>query len=357
MPTTPEQLVKAISRAGALDDFSFALTIKVSARRRTLGVTVEPGGQAVTINAPENITDEEFVAALRELRPRIAAGVSRARAVAPDFQVVDLVGGEGFRWLGHFARLRLLPGRAPVDRVHTEHGWWLHAGRDLLAREGARPIIRWYCKAGTEWTRAEAPELWARLTPPGTPLPELRVADIGARRWGKYEPARHRVTLAWQTLQLPRSLARYVLAHELAHATHPAGMPHGPEFWRTAERALPGAQQEQQRLAREGGTVWMGEVRTPASRSSAPAAPEAPVAAADATLGPDWAGMRPADFDREAAAVPEPLVDVQRPVPAVPDRCGTEALFGELPAARPGRGRRGRQAGAGLPAGGTEPLF
>ncbi|MFE9993465.1 hypothetical protein [Streptomyces avermitilis] len=47
--------------------------------------------------------------------------------------------------------------------------------------------------------------------------------------------------------------------------------------------------------------------------------------------GRDWTRMARADFDDSA---PLALVDadaVGRPVPAVPDECGTEALFGEDP--------------------------
>ncbi|MGD6751646.1 hypothetical protein [Streptomyces sp. BH105] len=58
--------------------------------------------------------------------------------------------------------------------------------------------------------------------------------------------------------------------------------------------------------------------------------------------GRDWSQMGRGDFD---AAAPLALVDVRdaraaTPVPAVPDRFGTEALFGdEAPVPRP-RGRR-----------------
>ncbi|MEU8672693.1 YgjP-like metallopeptidase domain-containing protein [Streptomyces anulatus] len=255
-----EQIHTAIVASELFDGFTLA--VRMSARRRTFGVTVEPGGTDLTIAVPAGATPEQTVAALRRMRGRIASSVNRARDFAPDWQVVDLVNGQGFTWLGRPARLRLRDGRAPVERVQDGHGWWMHAGRDLLARDGARPLIRWYCAEGTAWAQKEAPALWSRIARSGALLPELRAANIGGRRWGKYEPARHRVTLAWQTLQLPVSLARYVLAHELAHATRPAGAAHGPEFWRMAERALPGARQEQQRLDREGGTVWMGDVRS-----------------------------------------------------------------------------------------------
>ncbi|WP_086738308.1 hypothetical protein [Streptomyces glaucescens] len=55
--------------------------------------------------------------------------------------------------------------------------------------------------------------------------------------------------------------------------------------------------------------------------------------------GRDWTRMKRADFDDFA---PLDLVDaaVCRPVPAVPDECGTQALFGADP--EPARRRRTR---------------
>ncbi|MFF4057653.1 hypothetical protein ACFYZ0_18090 [Streptomyces sp. NPDC001708] len=46
--------------------------------------------------------------------------------------------------------------------------------------------------------------------------------------------------------------------------------------------------------------------------------------------GRNWLRMVPADFDRDAPASPDAA---DRPVPAVPDECGTVPLFGEESAA------------------------
>lgn len=67
----------------------------------------------------------------------------------------------------------------------------------------------------------------------------------------------------------------------------------------------------------------------------------------------DWTRMQRADFDDSA---PLDLVDeaVCRPVPAVPDACGTQALFGEDP--RPERPRPTRTP-APAPTENTDTLF
>ncbi|MET8717417.1 hypothetical protein ABZV52_30075 [Streptomyces sp. NPDC004735] len=56
--------------------------------------------------------------------------------------------------------------------------------------------------------------------------------------------------------------------------------------------------------------------------------------------GRDWTRMEPADFNESAPRGPLALIReeaVVRPVPAVPDAFGTEALFGDDPAPRKAR--------------------
>ncbi|GGX56352.1 M48 family metallopeptidase [Streptomyces noursei] len=261
MAIPSQNLAEDIKAALAAEHVLTAHTVhvRVSARRKSLGATVEPGGQAVTIAVPAGAQPAEVVAGVRRMHDRIVSAVLKARENAPDHPVKDLVNGEGFDWLGMPARLRVLDGRGPVERVRTGSGWWLHAHRDDIERRGARPLVDWYCREGTAWLEQEAPAWWSRMTY-GEPLPTLRVADIGRRRWGVYHGTPHRVTLAWQTLQLPRRMATYVLVHELAHATRPAGRPHGPGFWRVVRRVLPAFERDREDMNEHGRRAWMGEV-------------------------------------------------------------------------------------------------
>lgn len=262
--STADRIGAAIAASDVLDDFT--VNVRVSARRRTLGVTVEPGGDTLTVAVPADADPDDITAGLERMRDRLAAAVTRARKVAPLTPVKELVDGASFDWLGVPTRLRLLDGDAAVQRVHTNSGPWFHVGRDLLDRHGARPLIRWYCTEGTAWLEAQARELWPRMARPGAQPPALRVAGIGRKRWGKYEPDRHTATLAWQILQVRPALARYLVVHELAHATRPGGRPHGPEFWRAAERGMTGAREARRRLEQEGRSVWMGDIQSAPAR-------------------------------------------------------------------------------------------
>ena len=58
-------------------------------------------------------------------------------------------------------------------------------------------------------------------------------------RWGSCDQHQH-IALNLFLMQLPWELIDYVLLHELVHTMH---MDHGPEFWTTLERVVPGAKQ------------------------------------------------------------------------------------------------------------------
>ncbi|MEU5978492.1 hypothetical protein [Streptomyces sp. NPDC047315] len=73
----------------------------------------------------------------------------------------------------------------------------------------------------------------------------------------------------------------------------------------------------------------------------------------------NWSDMTPADFDRDLPPEPLALVDprvVERSVPAVPDACGTEALFGAQPAPKRSGGWVRRPARP-MPPGSGDTLF
>ncbi|WP_327309788.1 DUF45 domain-containing protein (plasmid) [Streptomyces sp. NBC_01298] len=229
--------------------------VKVSGRRKTLGMTITPGDPGITVHVPADTPADLVIAALTKNRERIGAMLLKARRYVPDHPVKELVGGEGFLWLGRSARLRIVDNaEVPVSR--QAHLWML-LSRDAVPL-GGKPLIDWYIHEGGAWINQpdEAPYWW-RMMGADRPMPAVVVTDIGRRRWGVHDGATDRIRLAWQTFQLPTQLVRHVLIHEFIHAMGIST--HGPKFWRAFERGRIGAQQEVQQLNELGCRVWMGD--------------------------------------------------------------------------------------------------
>jgi len=239
--------------------------VQVSARRKTIGLAMSPGDNGITLQVPADATPDEVLRLLSKNRDRIGAMLNKAKKCVPDHPVKEFVNGEGFLWLGRSARLRLVDNPDTTLRHASGYGtgYWFELDRTAVPN-AAKTLIDWYSREGTGWIQAEATQLWSRMAP-HRPMPTVRAGNIGRTRWGKHvqRPGQDQdeVTIAWQTFQLTPNLIRHVLTHELTHATHPGGTSHGPDFWRTFERAETGARQTARRLDEHGRHIWMGDTR------------------------------------------------------------------------------------------------
>ncbi|MFE8941171.1 YgjP-like metallopeptidase domain-containing protein [Streptomyces sp. NPDC007872] len=255
MHDTKALVHKAITNEPTLT--GYVHEVRVSVRRKTLGMTIKPGDPGITVHVPAGIPAERVVVLLTKNRERIATMLMKSRQYVPDHPVKELVGGEGFLWLGRSARLRIMDNaQVPVARQGRS---WLLLSRDARAR-GGKPLIDWYIREADAWiNQPNEAEYWWRRLRTGRPMPAVRVANIGRTRWGAHDAATNTVRLAWQTFQFPPQLVRHVLVHEFIHAMRVTGPAHGPNFWRAFERARTGAQQEVQQLNELGCRLWMGD--------------------------------------------------------------------------------------------------
>jgi predicted metal-dependent hydrolase len=256
--TASEQITTALAADHGLGGYTFE--VRISARRKTLGMSVPAGSRIITLAIPADVTADEVVRLVKHNRHRLGGMLIRANEYPPEHPIKELVGGEGFEWLGRSGRLRLVDSPGPVRRVNDGHGTWVELPRAIADRREPELLIDWYIREGTEHAAREAASWWQRMTH-RQPLPTVRAGNIGHKRWGKYQHDTHAITLAWQVFQLPRDLVEHVLVHELAHATRPGGKSHGPE-WQTAfRRAIPHYPSQQRLLNEAGRHVWMGDVR------------------------------------------------------------------------------------------------
>jgi predicted metal-dependent hydrolase len=210
--------------------------------RRTLGITVEPGGR-LQVTAPESVELERIESVLRRrrswIRRRLQEALDRpARSVPKQW-----VGGETHRYLGRQYRLRIRLGRPGVS---LEGGYF-----NVTVRQKTPDLVR----AGMErWYREHARVLFRRRAQgliESTPrlrlndVPPLQVRRL-AKRWGSCSP-NGRLLLNVDAVKLPVGCVDYVLMHELCHRQVPH---HGRKFWRLLEACMPDWERWRERLGR-----------------------------------------------------------------------------------------------------------
>lgn len=224
--------------------------VVVRPRRRTLGIEIAEDGR-VLFAIPADADPQEIADAVRGRMPRLAAEVRRRQDLWAAEPVRDLIGGEGFAYLGRRYRLKLTPDGAG-RHVRLRQGW-LELPRSRSAAADAGPLVEWYGSRGERWLAARLPPL-ASLAGVRDPA-GIEVRDLG-RRWGVCSPE-GAITVHWAVIQLPVALVDLVLIHELCHLKHPG---HGAAFRGAVRLALPDADVRERRFAQEEPRLWRGAV-------------------------------------------------------------------------------------------------
>src|SRR6266540_654271 len=208
-----------------VDELEF--TVRRSARRRTLGITIERDGELV-VTAPAAIPEEEIERLVRQKGLWIYRKLAEREFVVGPGREKEYVPGETFYYLGRSYRLRLVDGENGRTPLQLQHGWFelLRSERD----RGEGHFIDWYVAHGTPWLTRRV-SLWAPRV--GVEPGPVRVQDLGYR-WGSC--GERALNFHWRTLQLPPRILDYVVLHELIHVLEPR---HDSAFWQKAERAMP----------------------------------------------------------------------------------------------------------------------
>ncbi|MGW2518070.1 M48 family metallopeptidase [Streptomyces sp. NPDC001617] len=237
------------------------LCVRISSRRRRLGLTVERD-RSLTLHVPQGCTVRRAEQFVRDSGEWIGDKTRLSEERSQLHPARALRDGEIHRYLGRDYRLLVVGDEGPDDSTATP-AVKLVAGRlrmdSCVAADPAlakRALADWYIQAGQRWVGGRLQPWAARMD---VPEAAVQVRDLG-HRWGSYRSGtvgEGVVSLHWATFQLPIHLVDYVVAHELAHARVSG---HGPEYWRLLGRALPECRRLKTELDELGRRVWMGDL-------------------------------------------------------------------------------------------------
>lgn len=252
--TSPERFQAALDAASLPADWQVEVVIRP--RRRYLGLQVKPGAAVLVLVPPT--TDPRlitwFVTCKRQW---LSEKVTIATQLVPDHPIKEFVNGEEFHLFGTSYRVQL------VDRVSAgieQLSAFAPEGILYVRRQSQaqvrRAIIGLYRRIGLAWVQHHGRryELDGQISNLA-----YVVRDLGRSHWGLYNtPPKHRVAVHWAVFSMPVRIVEYVLAHEMAHATGPAGRSHGPAWQQRMNLWMPGWQRRQAELTEVGRHAWLG---------------------------------------------------------------------------------------------------
>lgn len=224
--------------------------VKRSARRKTIGLTVERDSSLVA-HLPQGADIDQA----RELIRTKLVWVHQKLATHKDngreevFRRPEFVDGEGFYFLGRHYRLKLIdiPSDAPpVATVRFEGDRLLFRREQVKA--GQKRIAEYYTRAAHPYLN-DAVNRWKRFVSV-EPARFVQVMDLGFR-WASCS-SDGTLNFHWRIMQLPPQVIDYVVVHELVHLKVPD---HSPAFWNHVGLVLPDYERHRRWLREVGGSL------------------------------------------------------------------------------------------------------
>ena len=205
---------------------SISYTLKISARRRTIGLQVNERG--LTVHAPRRLPQKMLESLLRDKSDWIMRKLDEWQDRPSAFEWQH---GATLRHLGQEICLSLQ--HDTRSRVAKLEAGTLHIAipnpDDIPGVQ--RKVVQWYAKqARADFTR-RIELLAAKL---GVPTPPLYLSSARTR-WGSCN-SKGDIRLNWRLIQAPPHIIHYVVAHELAHLKE---MNHSPKFWAWVAKLCP----------------------------------------------------------------------------------------------------------------------
>jgi predicted metal-dependent hydrolase len=221
------------SRTLAVGGKTLDYSLRRTARRRTIGIFVEPD-KRVTVLVPANAN----IDGVEQILSRRISWIRRQKreidALPPPMPPRQWVNGETHRYLGRQYRLKLVKGPERSVKLYGAFFWvtlpdpknrevvrelmvdWYRIHAKAIIEERTRILIK-----STSWLEiSELPPITIRLL---------------SHRWGSTTKT-GRISFNVDVVKLPPGCLDYVIAHELVHIRIPN---HSPSYWRMLGRVMP----------------------------------------------------------------------------------------------------------------------
>lgn len=201
----------------------------IRARRRSIGMEVHLEG--LTVRAPRWVSLRDIEAALMERAKWIIRSLAEWRSRRRDVMPRQWTSGAPIVFRGEQLALEVFPARrlsiaADLFNLTVRHP---EAHDESQVADGVR---LWLKDQAWALVAARVAHYVQRVSPrPAT----VRLSDARSE-WGSCN-AKGEIRLNWRLVQLPPTLAEYVVAHEVAHIVE---LNHSARFWSVVESLLPG---------------------------------------------------------------------------------------------------------------------
>ncbi|MCC6196399.1 MAG: M48 family metallopeptidase, partial [Burkholderiales bacterium] len=194
-----------------------------------IGMEVDLDG--LTVRAPRWVTLSEIEEALSERAQWIVRALAEWRGRRREVMPREWKSGEPILYRGRELSLEVFPARRARIAPDLFHLTVLHPQAQDEA-EVAHLVGRWLRDEAWVIVAPQVSAYAERLT---RAPPALRLSNARSE-WGSCN-ALGEIRLNWRLVQLPPTLAEYVVAHEVAHLVE---LNHSPRFWSLVEMLIPG---------------------------------------------------------------------------------------------------------------------
>lgn len=201
--------------------------LKLSARRRSLGLRIDSAG--LTVYAPLRSDPTEIKSLLRQKLGWIQRGLAETRAHQP----AEVKWREGLRisYLGRPLSLCLSEGRSGIE-VRPRNAQLMLSNEERPSPLHIETQLTAWFKHQAQIEFRERLKIFARRL--AIPLPRFHLSNARTR-WGSCN-WQGEIRLNWRLIMAPIEQVDYVIVHELAHLFE---MNHAPQFWNIVERLMP----------------------------------------------------------------------------------------------------------------------